>query len=211
MTLAFLTSSPRRILFAVFFMGAFSCTLPKAAAEDELPQPYPDSRYESIWKKSPFTLPSAVAETNASFVDNLALAGIVRIEGENYAAIIDKTTKKRELISSTPNDQGLKLIKTEPSDDLAKVSVVLQKNGEQGTLQYDMSFLQASLAKTPENQPPTPASAPPPRAIQNQGGPPPAIRAPRRRVISPATAGQPGTVPISPGAVSPAPNQNPNP
>lgn len=165
-------------------------------AEDPIPAPYPPERYEPIWKKSPFTLSSAAPEATGTFADNIALVGIFKSEGEVYAAILDKTTQKRELVSSKANDKGIRVLQTESSNERDKVSVILEKNGEKATLRYDMTFLQASAAKAPANQPAVTAPNTPPVP----GGPPPATRPPRRRLISSNPNGQ-----ASPGSPQPIP------
>lgn len=174
----------------------------QALAEDPVPASYPVERYEPIWKKSPFTLSSATPEASGTFTDNIALVGIFKNRGEIYAAILDKTTQKRELISSKPNEKGIRVCQVDSSDERSKVSVILEKNGEKATLHYDINFLQANAAKNQPAQPQVPS----PNVAPVAGGGQPANRPPRRRIIPSNPNGQ--AAQASPGAPQPLPKGN---
>lgn len=160
------------------FLALSPCS---AQTEGEaIPQPYPAGRYEPIWKKSPFTLSSAAPEAVAGFAENLALAGVVKINGESYVAVINKATQKRELISSKPNPQGIFLAKLESGGEMDKVAVTLQKGDEISVMRYDTAFLKASTPKQAgpgqnpgAGTPPSVAGQPGSATSSNQTPPPP--------------------------------------
>jgi hypothetical protein len=169
------------------FLALSPCS---AQTEGEaIPQPYPTDRYEPIWKKSPFTLSSTAPEAVAGFAENLALAGVVKINGESYVAVINKATQKRELISSKPNPQGIFLAKLESGEEMDKVAVTLQKGDEISVMRYDTAFLKAFAPKPagPGQNPGTGAS--PATAGQNSSTtspnqvPPPSPRVRHSRMI----------------------------
>lgn len=195
-------------------LASFPCF---TQAEDEaIPRPYPPERYESIWKKSPFTLSSAAPETVAGFAENLMLVGVVKIGGESYVAVLNKATQKRELISRKPNPQGIFLARLESGDEMDKVAATLQKGTETSVMRYDTAFLKSFAAKpapgeaNPGGAPAagaSPSPQPGPGAAANQATPPPP-RVRHSRMIPSQSTASPNRGTSTP---SNAPKQSPGP
>ena len=121
--------------------------LPTAIAEDSprteirsgLPKALELSRYTALGKKSPFTLASATAQ--ADFAKELFLGGYVRLEGEDYVMVANKTKPDRILVGRkpSPSAQGMTLLelKKDPLGDPIKMQAQIKKGSEMATLSYD--------------------------------------------------------------------------
>ena len=156
-----------------------------------LPKALDLSRYGALGKKSPFTLASATAE--ADFAKDLVLGGYVRMDGEDYVMVANKTKPDRILVGMKPSPaaQGMILVelKKDPSGDPSKIQAKIKKGTEMATLKYEsIGGGGASAVPIPvatQSQPPIPglpAQANPGQRSQSPGGqtPSPMIR---RRVI----------------------------
>jgi len=194
-----------------FLVLGLSFLLPgMSRAENVVPKTYSENRYELIWKKSPFSLPSVAEENPDGFAANLTLAGITKFNDQYVAIVLDKSTQKRSMVTAKPNSDGLALVEAQTSKDLKEVSVVVQKNGESATLKYDLAFFQAATPAVAAN--PNPGQAP--NSIPSPGTRPPMgtsssptpNRIFKRRII-PANQnanGQTGTAPRPTGSPQPA-------
>jgi hypothetical protein len=126
-----------------------------------LPKPMDPARYESIWKKSPFTLSSAPADdltSNAGFIEQLALVGVTRRGDSSFVAVLNKTSGERFLVDANAegNSLGLVLVSISTEQDPNSVVVTLKKGSETGTLKFDPSlFVSANVP------PPAPNTAAP--------------------------------------------------
>jgi hypothetical protein len=156
-----------------------------------LPKALDLSRYGALGKKSPFTLASATAE--ADFAKDLVLGGYVRMDGEDYVMVANKTKPDRILVGmkSSPAAQGMILVelKKDPSGDPSKIQAKIKKGTEMATLKYESigggGAPAAPIPVATQSQPPipgVPAQANPGQRSQSPGGqtPSPIIR---RRVI----------------------------
>lgn len=168
-----------------------------------LPQPINPERYAPLGKKSPFTLASA-GEEAADFARDLFIAGYVRLGGEDYVMVANKTKPDRILVgkSPSPSAQGMVLVefKKDPSGSPAKMQAKVKKGTETATLKYESSGGGGSGAPAHMTAVPTPqAPAIPGQAQGNQNqaetrqntpaqGGVPVIR--RRVPPIPATSGQ---------------------
>jgi len=148
--------------------GEMSPVLPTAVAEVPpstepragLPKALELSRYTALGKKSPFTLASATAE--AAFAKDLVLGGYVRLEGEDYVMVANKTKPDRILVGRkpSPSAQGMILLdlKKDPLGDPSKMKAKIQKGSEMAELQYEMT----GGGATPTGQAPVAMQAQPP-------------------------------------------------
>ncbi len=182
--------------------GEMAPVLPTAVGEAQsrteirsgLPRALQLSRYTALGKKSPFTLASATAE--ADFAKELVLGGYVRLEGEDYVMVANKTKPERILVGrkASPSAQGMILLdlKKDPLGDPSKMQAKIKKGSEMATLKYEVTggggapTGQAPVAM--QAQPPIPglpgqAQVNPGQKAANGGGQqaPPAMI--RRRVI----------------------------
>ena len=103
-----------------------------------LPKALEFSRYTALGKKSPFTLASATAE--ASFAKELVLGGYVRLKGEDYVMVANKTNTERILVGRKPSlsAQGMILLdlKKDPLGDPSKMQAQIKKVSEMAWLIY---------------------------------------------------------------------------
>jgi len=158
-----------------------------------LPKPLDLSRFEALGKKSPFTLASATAE--ADFAKELVLGGYVRMDGEDFVVVANKTKPDRILVGRKPSPpaQGMVLLdlKKDPSGDPSKLQAKIKKGTEMATLKYEITggggVPVAPIPVATQGQPPVPGM-PGQQSGQGQvnlGGKPSTVPAPviRRRVI----------------------------
>ena len=135
--------------------------LSQTATSSSLPKALDLSRFEALGKKSPFTLASATAE--ADFAKELVLGGYVRMDGEDYVMVANKTKPDRILVGMKPSPaaQGMILLelKKDPSGDPSKMQAKIKKGTEMATLKYESMGGGAPPAPIPvatQGQPPIP-------------------------------------------------------
>ncbi len=161
------------------------------ATTSGLPKPLDLTRFDALGKKSPFTLASATAE--ADFAKELVLGGYVRMDGEDFVMVANKTKPDRILVGRkpSPSAQGMILLdlKKDPSGDPSKLQAKIKKGNEMATLKFEATGGGAPpVAAVPvpgQAQPPVPGLPGQPAQVQNPGAKnanpnPPVIR---RRVI----------------------------
>ena len=150
---------------------------PRVETRSGLPKALELSRYTALGKKSPFTLASATAE--AAFAKELVLGGYVRLEGEDYVMVANKTKPDRILVGRkpSPSAQGMILLdlKKDPLGDPSKMKAKIQKGSEMAELQYEVTGGGAApAAQIPvamQGQPPIPGMPGQPTGVQvNPGG-----------------------------------------
>jgi hypothetical protein len=158
-----------------------------------LPKPLDLSRFEALGKKSPFTLASATAE--ADFAKELVLGGYVRMDGEDFVIVANKTKPERIMVGRkpSPSAQGMVLqdLKKDPSGDPSKLQAKIKKGTEMATLKYEITggggAPVAPIPVAAQGQPPISGlpGQQPGQGQVNSGGRPSATPAPviRRRVI----------------------------
>jgi len=146
-------------------------------------------RYEALAKKSPFT--AVAAEETAGFAQDLALAGFVRLKGEDFVMVANRATADRFLVGKkeSPSARGLVLVEVmkDPQGDATKMKAKVKKGAEVATI----SFQAASAPPPPAGQPVGQVPPGPGQALPGQPAPkilPPGQKQPtapviRRRVI----------------------------
>ena len=114
---------------------------PRTEIRSDLPKALELTRYTALGKKSPFTLASATAE--ADFAKELVLGGYVRLEGEDYVMVANKTKPERILVGRkpSPSAQGMILLdlKKDPLGDPSKMQAKIKKGSEMATLKYEVT------------------------------------------------------------------------
>ena len=164
---------------------------PATETRSGLPKALEVSRYAALGKKSPFTLASATAE--ADFAKDLVLGGYVRMDGEDFVMVANKTKPDRILVGMkpSPSAQGMILVelKKDPSGDPSKIQAKIKQGTEMATLKYESigggGAPAVPIPVATQSQPPIPGQPPqanPGQRSQNPSGqtPSPIIR---RRVI----------------------------
>jgi len=144
---------PIPLLLVVAFHGIGWCAMSEDSSSSA-PGPSPTqtssglpagldySRFAALGKKSPFTLASSTEEA-ADFAKDLVLAGFVRLDGEDFVMVANKTKPDRVLVGKkpSPSAQGMVLVemKKDPSGNPAKMEARIKKGGEVATLKYEVT------------------------------------------------------------------------
>jgi len=163
-----------------------------APAEDGVvPEAFPLSRYESLWKRSPFQLESAPPPTeSASLAQRLALTGLAAINGEPIAFLMDRTTQRRIMVRKDGSEAGLSLVQVDVQKKYDDSTATVRQGSEIGVLRFDASAAAGLQPMMQQPVPPPTVRAMAPGAAQSgipQTGPVPPVPAP------------PGIVPPVPG------------
>jgi hypothetical protein len=160
-------------------------------AATALPASLSAGRFAPLTRKSPFTLASTTEE-NADFAKDLLLAGYVRMDGQDFVMIANRTRPDRLMVGTkpSPSAQGMVLLKVErdPSGDPTKLRAQIRKGTETAMLKYES----AAPGAVPPGQP----GAAQPVAGQVAPG-------------QPAVPGQPQAGQQLPGVPGQKPAQNP--
>lgn len=128
-----------------------------------LPQSYPISRYEPLWKHNPFTVSSVSEQSNAGFAQQLVLTGYGKIGSKEYITVFNRQTQERQFLSTTPNAQDMKLVSVQVNPVALKTTATIQKGSETSVLQFDPT-ISAPAASAQPNAVPAPM-------VNNPGNP----------------------------------------
>ena len=145
---------------------------PRTETRSGLPKALELSRYTALGKKSPFTLASATAE--ADFAKELVLGGYVRLEGEDYVMVANKTNNERILVGRKPSPSAQRMIlvnlKKDPGDPSKMLQAQIKKGSEMAWLKNGVTGGVPPTAPI-QPQPPIPALlGQPPGPQVNPGG-----------------------------------------
>jgi hypothetical protein len=175
-----------------------------SAGNDILPPPFPVSRYQELWKRSPFQLESAAPPVeSAGLAQRYALTGIAEIGGETIAFVMERATQQRIMVKQEDGADGLSLVQVDVVQKKYEDSTATIRQGsEVGVVKFDagaatgapaMAMPQAQL---PAYAPPVVPGPPAPGVPANRGPQPVPGQA------GPA-AGLPGSsVPVPPGGTA---------
>lgn len=177
------------------------------AAVDIVPPPFPLSRYEDLWKKSPFQLESVAPPVeSAGLAQRYALTGIAEISGEPIAFLMERATQRRMMVRKDGAGSGdLALVQIDVSPKKYDDSTVTVRQGaEVGVVKFDAGPAMPAPAMAqgmvpPQVQPGNPAMLVPPQPPQVPG------QSGQMAGVPPQTA--PGVVPPVPGPGVPANGQ----
>ena len=144
---------------------------PRTETRSDLPKALEVSRYTALGKKSPFTLASATAE--ADFAKELVLGGYVRLEGEDYVMVANKTNNERILVGRKPSPSAQRMIlvnlKKEPGDPSKILQAQIKKGSEMAWLIYGETSRVPPIVPI-QPQPPIPALLAQPAGAQTPLG-----------------------------------------
>jgi hypothetical protein len=131
------------------------------------PKKHPNDRYESLWSKSPFTVPAEPdpGDEPPGELDDYLLSGVSKLPAGYFVVLMNKK-KRDERISIIPgetNPRGFKVVSVmqDPSDYKATQVMISVRGQETGMVRYDEKFLplkRPGLAKKPA--PPKPGVRP---------------------------------------------------
>lgn len=143
----------RFLLAGLLLMG------PLMAQEEEAPfppVPFAPDRYAAMMNRSPFVLPTPTEVVQAppptNWSTDFRLVNVMRLS-EDYVVLVKQvSTDQRFPVRRQPNHLGIRIIEVRMSGDPRSVTVVLEKDGEEGTVQYDDSILsQVPRSVVPDN------------------------------------------------------------
>lgn len=188
----------------LLMLGVLLLAAPALVAATNIPASYEASRYESLWKHSPFTLSSISDEQGPSnpITERYSLGGAYTIGSDDYIFVVNRTNpQERFVVSKTPNAQGLSLVSVTYNNATPDKTVAVIKQGDEtGTISFDAAQIKAGATASAANPGMPPGNIPgqPPRPLPNYtpqptpGSPARVIRRPR--IIAPP----PGTTPSTP-------------
>lgn len=179
----------------------------EAVEDDMVPPPFPISRYQELWERSPFQLESiAPPVESAGLAQRYALTGIAEIGGEAIAFLMERATQQRLMVKKQEGEGGLSLVQVDVIQSKYEDSAVtVRQGGEVGVVKFDAgAAMPATAMGMPQPQPqafiPGAPGAPPvpgmPAAQQPRFVP---GQAPQVAGIQPGAPGMPGAVPGVPG------------
>ena len=126
--------------------------------------------YRSLWEQSPFTEKEVVVvEQGPGFAENLTLEGIMSLDGEDVACIVDTATDEVLYVRASEPTRGITLVEVKNRNNIDQASVTLASGSERSTLEFSEEKLvvgpNASAApKTPPTEQGNPQG-------KNQGNP----------------------------------------
>lgn len=192
-----------------------------APAPDAIvPEPFPVSRYEPLWKNSPFQIESiAPPQQSEGLAQRFVLGGILRESGEPVIWVRERATQQSYKVSrKATNNLGLSLVEVDESmAKQSEASATVRLGNEQGVIKFDSASAGvipgAGMAPPPMARPagPVPLRAP----QMANSAPVPGQPAPNTTTynVQPNTAKpampQPGVVPPVPGPAVPGQVQAP--
>jgi len=150
------------------------------------PRPVDSSRYDGLWKASPFTSPKAVVpkplDTNP--FEGYSLLGVSNIGDDRFrVTLVEKNSPdaRIQVDSGSASKRGFRIIQVNPRDGQPLATTVVMAIGSQtGTVRFDERFLAPAQVQRDA----------PKEAAPN----PPAIRPPRSRVMAPGSKTTPTEV-----------------
>ncbi|MEX1045476.1 MAG: hypothetical protein WEC73_05050 [Chthoniobacterales bacterium] len=177
---------------------------PDNAGEDILPPPFPASRYQELWERSPFQLESAAPPPaeSAALAQRFALTGIAEIGGEPIAFLMERATQQRMMVKQQEGEGGLSLVQIDVVQRKYDDSTVTVRQGsEVGVVKFDAG--PAMAAPSMPMPPPQPQAYAPPNV---PGAPPRGMPAAQVPPLVPGQAPQvvgiqPPGAPLPPGVV----------
>lgn len=108
-----------------------------------IPTPYPISRYEPLWKRSPFVLSTAAAASPIQLAQQYTLGGFAIINNEPYITVVETATQRRYLVSKSPSkEHRLVLISISDNPDKPlESSATISINGAPQTITFDKNAI----------------------------------------------------------------------
>ncbi len=143
---------------ALWLAGLLVASSLLAQEEDEPfpPAPFAPGRYEAMMKRSPFVLPTSEVAPEVkpatNWTSDFRIVSIMRVGGEYMVLVRQLSTDQRIPVRPRANRQGIRLVDVQMSPDPRGVSATLERDGEQGAVQYDDSVLsQVPHSVVPDN------------------------------------------------------------
>ncbi len=155
---------------ATLLAATFALGLTSSQAEDALPKQGAFSRYEPMLKHSPFAVATAGAPVSATpdFAKDLYVANAGHSDTGDFVTIASTTNREfKEYLTTTGTVDGYSIPNIQWSDKVGETKVTISKDGQYATL----SFNEAVLSQTIQNQAPPPQMPHPQTAVPQPGVP----------------------------------------
>lgn len=95
------------------------------------------SSYRSLWEQSPFTEKEiVVTEQGPGFAENLQLEGIMSLDGEDVACLVDSSTDEILYVRASEATRGITLIEVRNRNQIDQASVILASGSQRSTLGF---------------------------------------------------------------------------
>lgn len=113
-----------------------------------IPAQFPTSRYESLWKNSPFAKRRISDFETPLLAQQYSLGGFAKIGDETYITVVETSTQRRFLVSKTPSkDHSITLISAnEVSDKPLESTAIISVGGTNHKITFDKSSLAMAAA-----------------------------------------------------------------
>jgi len=181
----------------------------EASATAIVPEPFPVSRYASLWENSPFQIESiAPPQQSEGLAQRFVLGGILRENGEPVVWIRERATQQSYKVArNSTNNLGLSLVEvSETMDKQSDATATIRLGGELGVIKFDVAASGAApgmampppMARPPMMPAPVRPPQPVPGAVPGQPGTAMPGMPQQQIPVNPAIA-QPGIVPPVPG------------
>ncbi len=140
------------------------------AEEAAIPSSFPTERYQPMWERSPFVLPTPeVAVVETGFADDLVLTGYSKIGEAYYVTLQNKKTQQKVIVSPDEAPDGMKVSTVLDNSNLLEVIVVLTKGDNKAEVKFDPNlFASRAPSEGGEAMPPPPIQVSTP--VMNQPG-----------------------------------------
>lgn len=187
--------------------------------DDLVPPPFPLSRYETLWKRSPFQLESVAPPVeSAGLAQRYALTGLAEVGGEPIAFLMERTTQQRMMIKKDAGQAGLTLVQVDvATDKYSNSTATIRQGAEVGVVKFDAGPPPMAVPAMPvpgasQMQQPNPAAQVPAAPVPGQipGVPGQAAGVPQPAIPGAGSAAPPGTGVVQNGQVQ-QPGQQPMP
>ncbi len=139
------------------------------------------SRYEQIWKKSPFIQETQIIQPSDGLEKRFALTGIAKIGERAVVSLLDRTSLRPVMVTLGQPTAGVELVSIAPESDPKLSTATIRVGSEQAVIRYDA----ASLANAGQ------AGGAAPQPPNNTGAVPAANQV--RTPVLPATPQEPAT------------------
>jgi len=174
------------------------------AGDDILPPPFPVSRYQELWERSPFQLESAAPPPaeSAALAQRYALTGIAEIGGEPIAFLMERATQQRMMVKQQEGEGGLSLVQVDVIQRKYEDSTVTVRQGsEVGVVKFDAG--PAMAGPSMPMPPPQPQVYAPPNVpgFPQPGMPAPQVPQPVPGQAPQVAGVQPPGAPVPPGVI----------
>ena len=114
-----------------------------AAAESYVPEVYSPERYQQVWSYKPFSpaIPVATVPQVGGIEEQYALTGLLKMDNEWIAFVLDRKSLQRHSVSSTSNKADLQLISVEEGTDPKASTIVLRSGHQTGVVRFDLAVV----------------------------------------------------------------------